>query len=160
MVRSMLPAASSRGLPARQPIAILDQAQGLEVVLRRRLEGLIVAERVHEMRERAVVGTLIFGGEIVSALAGRCARAGQRWPVEPDGSVVAQYLQPVDLHGRMPMGGEACKDRNASAVARPKLDYRAVLADEEIAGTGKLRRHHLQRPEQHAQRIEMMDQDF
>src|SRR5882724_7099542 len=126
MVRSVLPAASSQGLPARQPIAILDQAQGLEIVLRCRLEGRIVAERVDEMRDRPVIGTLILGGEIVAALAGRCARAGQRWPIEFDGSLVAENLQPVDLRGRMAMGGEACKDCNARTAIGAKLDHRAV----------------------------------
>src|ERR1043166_106847 len=97
MVRSVLPVASSQSLPARQPIAILDQAQGLEIVLRCRLEGLIVAERVDEMRDRPVVGILILGGEIIGSLAGRRTRACQQWPVEFDGAPVAQNLQPVDL---------------------------------------------------------------
>src|ERR1043166_8550032 len=119
MVRSVLPVASSQSFPARQPIAILDQAQGLEIVLRCRLEGRDVAERVDEMRDGAVIGPLIFGGEIVDALAGRGARAGQRWPIEFDGSLVAENLQPVDLHGRMSMRGEACKDRNPRAAAGP-----------------------------------------
>ncbi len=50
-------------------------------------------------------GTLIFGSEIVNALAGRCARACQRWSVELDGSLVARVspagrpAQP-DGHGR------------------------------------------------------------
>ena len=58
------------------------------------------------------------------------------------------------------MGGETGKDRNARAIAGRKLDHRAVLADEKIAGTGEPRRGHLQRSEQHAQRVEMMDQNF
>src|SRR6266516_7876074 len=138
MVRSMIPVASSQSLPARQPIAILDQAQGLEIVLRRRFEGRIVAERLHKMRDRPVVGTLILGGEIVDALAGRCARACQRWPVELDRALVTENFEPVDLNGRMAMGGEACKYRNARAVAGRKLDHRAVLAGEEITGAGEL----------------------
>src|SRR3954469_869720 len=140
MVRSVLPAISSQGLPARQPIAILDQAQGLKIVRRRRLEGRDIAERVDEMRNRPVIGTLIFGSEIVDALAGRGARARQRWPIEFDGSLVAENLQPVDLDSRMAMGGEACKDRDGRAVAGRKLDHRAVFADQEITGTGELRR--------------------
>src|SRR5215212_716051 len=103
----MIPAASSQGLPARQPIAILDQPQGLEIVLRCRLEGLVVAERVDEMGDRPVIGSLLFCGEIVSALAGRCARTCQRWAVQPDRAGVAENLQPVDLHGRMSVRGEA-----------------------------------------------------
>src|SRR5436309_6291857 len=126
----MIPVASSQSLPARQPIAILDQPQGLEIVLRCRLEGRDVAERFHEMRDRAVIGALVLGGEIVVALAGRRARASQRWPVEFDGSLVAQNLQPVDLHGWMAVGGEAGKERDARAVGGRKLDDRAVLADE------------------------------
>src|SRR5215210_5858340 len=106
----MIPAASSQGLPARQPIAILDQPQGLEIVLRCRLEGRDVAERFHEMRDRPVIGALILGGEIVAALAGRCARACQRWAVELDRAPVAENLQPVDLHGGMAVSGEAGKD--------------------------------------------------
>src|SRR4051812_37987562 len=137
MVRSVLAAASSRGLPAAQPIAILDQAQGLEVVLRRGLEGLIVAERVDEVHDRAVVGTLIFCRQIVAALAGRCARTCQRRAIEPDRSLVAENFQPVDLSGRMAMRGKAGKDRDARAAAGRKLDHRAVFANEAIAGTGE-----------------------
>src|SRR3954463_8377866 len=99
------------------------------------------------MRDRPVVGALVLGGEIIGALAGRRARTFQRWPVELDGSLVAENLQPVDLHSRMAVGGEAGEDRDASIAGGPKLDYRAILADEEIAGTGQERRGHLQRPE-------------
>src|SRR5689334_9914927 len=153
MVRSMLPAASSQSLPARQPIAILDQAQGLEVVLRRRLEGLIVAERVDEVRDRAVVGALIFGWKIVAAFAGRRARACQRRAIEPDRALVAENFQPVDLCSRMAVRGKTGKDGNARAAAGRELDHRTVLADEAIAGTGETRRGHLQRSEQHAQGV-------
>ena len=41
-----------------------------------------------------------------------------------------------------------------------KLDHRAVFADELLARARELRSRHAQRPEQHPQRIEVMDQDF
>src|SRR3954467_13876847 len=42
----------------------------------------------------------------------------------------------------------------------PASERCAVLADELLAGTRELRRRHLQWPEQHTQRVEMVDQDF
>ena len=59
-----------------------------------------------------------------------------------------------------PCAAKLAKTATPAPLSVAKLDHRAVLADEKIAGTRELRRRHPQRPEQHAQRIEMMDQDF
>ena len=79
--RQMIPAASSQRLPARQPIAILDQAQGLEIVLQARSRtGVLSRSDCHEMRDRPVIGALVLGGEIVVLLrrATRPSRSATR----------------------------------------------------------------------------------
>ena len=59
-----------------------------------------------------------------------------------------------------PWAAKLAKTATPAPLAVAKLDHRAVFAGEKITGTRELRRGHLQRPEQHAQRVEMMDQDF
>ena len=85
-------------LPAGQSIAILDQPQCFEIVLRRGLERRAVAQRLDEMRNGPVVGALVFDGEIVAALAGICAGCmSASGAVEPDRALVAEHVEPVDL---------------------------------------------------------------
>src|SRR6266849_6742309 len=121
-------ATSSRSLPAGQPVAVLDQTQGFQIVFRRGFERGAVAQRFYEMRDRPVVGALIFGGEIVTLLRGRGARACQQRPIEPYRSAVAENFEAVDLRGQESMRGEACEDGDRSAALGFHLDHRAVLA--------------------------------
>ena len=95
--------------------------------------------------------------------AGEAPAAGQRCGpssrIEP---VVAENLEPVDLGGGKPMRGEAGEDaRRRAPLLGLQLDHRAVFAgDFGVLERREPRRGHPQRPEQHAQRVEMMDQHF
>src|SRR5438445_13803256 len=100
------------------------------------------------MRNRSVIGALIFDGEIVDLLAGCRAEAGEPRPVEADRALVAENLEPVDLGGRMPMRSKAGEDRNGSAIIGLELDHRAILADQLVARSRQPRRRNPQCSEQ------------
>src|SRR5665647_625202 len=121
----MRPVISLPGLPAGQTVAILDQPQGFEIVLRRGFERGVVAQRLHEMRDRPVVGALILGGEIVTQLRRAGAGTGQERPVEPDRTGLAENVEPVDLHGRISVRGEAGENRDGACPAELRYDLAA-----------------------------------
>src|ERR1700738_5009004 len=96
------------------------------------------------MRDRPIVGALIFDGEIVDLLPGRCAGAGEPRSVETDRALVAENFEAVDLGGGLPSRSKAGEDRTRGAVVGLELERRAVLANELVARSGQPRRRHPQ----------------
>ena len=95
---------------------------------------MIVSQGMDKMRYGRIIRALVFRGQIITQFVGRFARAGQKWPLQPDRSIFTEYLKPVELCCRISICSKAREDGNRGAVLRLKLNNSPIFADKFWAG--------------------------